>query len=109
MALYTLEEGCSLSLLLTFICFARHYDFIFNFIIAANVSHITIRSQVGSCVLAEFSSVSLHYCRIAEFDELILYLFFTSTNLPTLKYHSIAMIFSALISQFTINYSQDFG
>nr|DAM57988.1 MAG TPA: hypothetical protein [Caudoviricetes sp.]DAV96525.1 MAG TPA: hypothetical protein [Caudoviricetes sp.] len=45
----------------------------------------------------------------SEFDELILYLFFTSTNLPTLKYHSIAMIFSALISQFTINYSQDFG
>lgn len=53
-------------LLLTFICFARHYDIIFNSIIAANVSHITIRSQVGSCVLAEFSSVSLHYCRIAN-------------------------------------------
>nr|DAM57987.1 MAG TPA: hypothetical protein [Caudoviricetes sp.] len=37
--------GRVFSLLLpTFICFARHYDFIFNFIIAANVSHITIRS-----------------------------------------------------------------
>ena len=77
-------------LLLTFICFARHYDIIFNSIIAANVSHITIRSQVGSCVLAEFSSVSLHYCRIANSTNWSSIYFLQA--LISLRWHTIPLL-----------------